>query len=68
MNIKIISIGNKISEKDLNNYCIELVKRINAYAKIEEVNLKNTKNLYEIIDKYKNIFVLDVDGKQITSF
>lgn len=67
MNIKIISIGNKITDGDLNNYCTELKKRIIPYAKIEEINFKNTKQLFEVIYKYKNIILLDVEGEQLDS-
>lgn len=68
MNIKIINIGNKLAEKDLNNYCTELVKRINIYANVEEICFKNTRQLFEVINKFKNVIALDIDGKQIDSY
>lgn len=68
MNIKIINIGNRIIEKDFSNYCSELVKRIMPYAKVEEIYLKNTKQLFEVIDKYRNIIVLDMEGEELDSY
>jgi 23S rRNA (pseudouridine1915-N3)-methyltransferase len=67
LNIKIVSIGHKTSESDLNYYCCELIRRISPYSKIEEVNLKNTRQLFDIISKFKNVVVLDVDGRQLDS-
>lgn len=68
MNIKIINVGNKITEKDFSNYYSELVKRISPYAKVEEIYLRNAKQLFEGIDRFKNVIVLDVGGEQLDSY
>ncbi|MCX7769507.1 MAG: 23S rRNA (pseudouridine(1915)-N(3))-methyltransferase RlmH [Proteobacteria bacterium] len=67
MKISVISIGNKIVERDLKEYSNELIKRIKPFAKIEEIYFKETKQLFENIENLTNVIILDVDGKQLNS-
>lgn len=68
MKIRILSIGNKLTEKDFNNYINELKKRIRPYAEIHDILLKNEEELKDFLSSYKNIFILDIDGEKLNSF
>ena len=69
MKIRILTIG-KLKEKYLVNGINEYVKRLNAYCKVEMVEVPDDKEADKIVSKIKDdeyVIVLDLHGKEIDS-
>ena len=69
--IKIICVG-KLKEKYLTDACLEYLKRISKYTKIEIIELKDSNILEEKDDILKHInkeyvITLDIEGNSIDS-
>lgn len=67
MKIKIFTVG-KIKEKDFLDYEGEIKKRISPFAQIIDESLEKTEEIFSKIKKDEKLIVLDVTGKELTSF
>lgn len=67
MKIKIFTVG-KIKEKDFLDYEGEIKKRISPFTQIIDESLERTEEIFSKIKKDEKLIVLDVTGKELTSF
>lgn len=67
MKIKIFTVG-KIKEKDFLDYEGEIKKRISPFTQIIDESLEKTEEIFNKVKKDEKLIVLDVTGKELTSF